>query len=60
MAAASEAAPRAGRFGSACRVGEPGERAVTEPRRSVPKKVQEAFRLMMNDPSIDLHKAALK
>jgi hypothetical protein len=32
---------------------------MTEPRRSVPKKVQEAFRLMLNDPSIDLHKAAL-
>jgi hypothetical protein len=32
---------------------------MTEPRRSVPKKVQEAFRLMLNDPSIDLQKAAL-
>jgi hypothetical protein len=32
---------------------------VTEPRRSVPRKAQEAFRLMLQDPSIDLQKAAL-
>jgi hypothetical protein len=32
---------------------------MTEPRRSVPKKVQEAFRLMLQNPSIDLQKAAL-